>query len=84
MTTLTMQLSEEVFAAVRSGPVDFLKEMRLAAASKWYSTGLISQEIAAEVAGLDRTDFLLALARMGQDSFVVDLDELKKEIGYEE
>ncbi len=57
--------------------------MRLAAAAKWYSSGLVSQEIAAEVAGLDRTDFLLALARMGQDSFVVDLDELKKEIGYE-
>jgi predicted HTH domain antitoxin len=83
MTTLTMQLPEDVFAAVRSGPIDFLKEMRLAAAAKWYSSGLVSQEIAAEVAGLDRTDFLLALARMGQDSFVVDLDELKKEIGYE-
>ena len=83
MTTLTMQLSEDVFAAVRSAPRDFLKDMRLAAAANWYESGAISQEIAAEIAGLDRTDFLLALARMGRDSFVVDLEELKQEIGYE-
>jgi len=83
MTTLTMQLPEDVFAAVRSAPRDFLKDMRLAAAANWYGSGAISQEIAAEIAGLDRTDFLLALARMGQDSFAVDLEALKQEIGYE-
>jgi len=80
MTTLTLQMPEEVFAAVRSGPDLFLREMRLAAAARWYATGTISQEVAAEVAGLDRTDFLLALSRMGQDSFAVDLAELKSEI----
>lgn len=80
MTTLTLQLPDEVFAAVRSCPDRFLREMRLAAAAQWYSTGSISQEVAAEVAGLDRTDFLLALARIGQDSFAVDLAELKREI----
>lgn len=80
MTTLTLQLPDEVFAAVRSSPDRFLREMRLAAAAQWYSTGSISQEVAAEVAGLDRTDFLLALARIGQDSFAVDLAELKREI----
>jgi predicted HTH domain antitoxin len=80
MTTLTMQLPDDVFAAVRSGPDRFLKDMRLAAAAKWYAGGIVSQEVAAEVAGLDRTDFLLALARMGQDAFAVDVEELKKEI----
>ncbi len=81
MTTLTMKLPDDVFAAFRSGPDRFLNELRLAAAAKWYAEGIVSQEIAAEVAGLDRTDFLLALARMGQDSFPVDLHDLKKEIG---
>ena len=80
MTTLTMQLPEEVFAAVRSGPDRFLRDMRLAAAAQWYDAGIVSQEVAAEIAGLDRTDFLLALARMGHNAFAVDLDELKREI----
>ena len=81
MTTLTMKLPDDVFGAFRSGPDRFLHELRLAAAAKWYAEGIVSQEIAAEVAGLDRTDFLLALARMGQDSFSVDIQDLKNEIG---
>jgi hypothetical protein len=29
---------------------------------------------------MDRTDFLLALARMGKDSFQVDFDDLDREL----
>lgn len=54
--------------------------MRLAAAIHWYERGQISQEKAAQIAGLDRTDFLAALAREGVDVFHVDIDELKKEL----
>ncbi len=41
MTTLTMQLPEDVFAAVRSAPRDFLKDMRLAAADILINSGLV-------------------------------------------
>ena len=54
--------------------------MRLAAAIHWYKRGEVSQEKAAQVAGLDRTDFLLALAREGEDAFAVDLADLEKEL----
>ena len=37
----------------------------------------MSQEKAAQVAGLDRTDFLFALAREEVDAFAVDFDELE-------
>lgn len=80
MTTLTLQLPEDVFSALRRSPEEFLKEMRLAAAIHWYQRGEISQEKAAEIAGLDRTDFLLALAREKVDVFKVDVDELRREI----
>ena len=40
----------------------------------------ISQERAAQLAGLDRTDFILALTREGVDAFVVDFDSLRKEL----
>ena len=35
---------------------------------------------AAQLAGLDRTDFLMALAREGVDAFVVDMDSLRREL----
>ena len=80
MRTVTLDLPEEVFSALRRSPEEFVRELRLAAAIYWYERGEISQEKAAHVAGLDRTDFLLALARERADAFVVDLDDLKREI----
>jgi predicted HTH domain antitoxin len=80
MTTVTMELPEEVFSALRRSPEEFVREMRLAAAMRWYARGGISQEKAAQIAGLDRTDFLLALAREQTDAFVVDFADLKREL----
>ncbi|MBN1670433.1 MAG: UPF0175 family protein [Kiritimatiellae bacterium] len=80
MKTLTMELPDNVFAATRNDPAHFSKEMRLAAAVTWYEQGRISQEIAAEVAGLDRTDFLMALSSMRKNSFTVDFDDLDREL----
>ena len=54
--------------------------MRLAAAIHWYKLSEISQERAAQLAGLDRTDFLLSLAREGEDASVVDLADLEREL----
>ena len=45
-----------------------------------YQQGRVSQEWAATIAGMDRTNFLLALARMGKDSFQVDFDDLDREL----
>tara|TARA_R110001592_G_scaffold66847_1_gene205295 strand:+ start:402 stop:653 length:252 start_codon:yes stop_codon:yes gene_type:complete len=83
MTVLTVELPESVFATLRLSPDDFSGEMRLAAAVTWYENGMVSQEIAAQIAGLCRTDFLLALARMGRDSFRVDQTDLDRELARE-
>src|SRR6202035_1705399 len=80
MATLTLELPEEVFSALRRSPEEFARELRLAAAVHWYQRGQVSQEKAAQVAGLDRTDFLMALAREGVDAFVVDFDDLQREL----
>lgn len=79
-TTLTLDLPEGVYASLRRSPEEFGLELRLAAAVHWYSRGLLSQERAAQLAGLDRTDFLLALAREGVDAFAVDFDDLDREL----
>ena len=80
MTSLTLQLPDEVFSARRRSPEEFVRELRLAAAVHWYSRGEISQEKAAQVAGLNRKEFLLALAREKVDAFLVDFDDLKREL----
>lgn len=80
MPTVTLNLPEDVFSALRRSPEEFVKELRLAAAIHWYTKGEVSQEKAAHIAGLDRTDFLLALAREKADAFHVDFDDLKREL----
>ena len=80
MMEITMKLEPDVLSALRRSPDEFANEMRLAAAIHWYKRGEISQESAAQVAGLNRTDFLLALAREGEDAFVVDFADLEREL----
>jgi len=80
MPAVTMDLPEEVFSALRRSPEEFAREMRLAAAMLWYSRGMVSQQRAAEIAGLNRADFLKALARNEMDVFVVDFDDLQREV----
>jgi len=80
MATVTMDVPESVLATLRNNPAEFASEMRLAAAVAWYQQGKVSQEVAANVAGLDRADFLLALAKMGRESFLVDFTDLDREL----
>jgi predicted HTH domain antitoxin len=71
MPVVSINLPAEVFSALRRSPEEFAQEMRLAAAIHWYSRGEVSQEKAAAIAGLDRSDFLAALAREKVDVFNV-------------
>ena len=80
MTTVAIELPEEVFSALRRSPPEFVQQMRLAAAIHWYAQGKISQEKTALIAGLDRVDFLATLAAEQVDVFEVDLDSLQREL----
>lgn len=80
MTTLTLDVPAEVFSALCRSPDEVGREFRLAAAIHWYQRDQLSQEMAAQVAGLDRTDFLMALARTGVDAFSVDFEDLEGEL----
>ncbi|HYJ85122.1 MAG TPA: UPF0175 family protein [Pyrinomonadaceae bacterium] len=77
---ITLELDDDVLSALSSSPQEFARELRLAAAIHWYKRGELSQEKAGQVAGLDRTDFLLALAREGEEAFALDLADLQKEL----
>lgn len=80
MATLTIELPEGAFSALRRSPQEFAKEMRIAAAVQWYAQQQISQEKAAEIAGLGRVEFLDELFRRRVPASQVTLQELVKEI----
>jgi predicted HTH domain antitoxin len=60
---VVLDIPDGVFSTLRAEPVELGRELRLAAAVKWYESGKLSQAKAAELAGLSRYDFINALSR---------------------
>ncbi len=73
---VTVEMPQAAFSALRATPGDFVKEMRLAAAVKWYEIGRVSQAKAAALAGVSRQRFVDALGRFGVSPFQCTAEEL--------
>jgi predicted HTH domain antitoxin len=80
MKTISIQLPETAFSALRKNPEEFVQEMRIAAAVKWYELAEISQGKAAEIAGLTRSDFINALSRYQVSFLQYTAQELSEEL----
>lgn len=83
MATITYDLPPSAFSALRLSPAEFAREMRIAASVQWYAQGVVSQEKAAELAGLGRADFLEELFRRKVPACQVTLEELIEEIEHD-
>lgn len=77
---VSFEFPRELLAVTRQDPAGFARELRLAAAVKWYEVGCVSQDKAAEVAGLSRSEFLTALGRFGASPFQYTADEIVQEV----
>lgn len=75
-----IKFPETLFSALRCSPDEFVQEMRLAAAVKWYELQRVSQAKAAEIAGMSRYAFLEALSQFNVSPFQATPDELLEEI----
>lgn len=64
---LTLELPEKVFSLLRKPPEEIVQTLRVAAAAHWYERGVLPQEKALEIAGLERAEFLDAVARALQE-----------------
>lgn len=80
MTTVTLDLPEDVYSSLRRSPDEFARELRLAAAIHWYSQAQLSQSKAAEIAGISRAAFLDELFRRRVPAAQVTLDDVRREL----
>ena len=76
MTTLTIDIEDDVMVALQKDPTEVAGEMRILAAIKWYELGRISQDKAADIAGLTRANFLVAASQFGVSPYQESSEEI--------
>ena len=62
MKRVEIDLPDETFAGLDRESAELAAEFRAAAAAKWYEVGRVSQEVAAQIAGVSRSEFLTLLS----------------------
>ncbi len=80
MVQMTIEVPEGVLASLHKDPAMFAKDLRMAAAAKWYELRLVSQARAAEIACVSRAEFLDSLSRFGVTPFQYEDGELVEEV----
>jgi predicted HTH domain antitoxin len=80
MISVEVTFPDGLLAALRKAPHEVGREVRVAAAIHWYQQSAISMERAAEFAGMSRPEFLAELTHRRVDVFVVDEEDLAREL----
>jgi predicted HTH domain antitoxin len=80
MTTrqIVIDVPETVLLSEKTDEATFAREVRMLAAVKLYELGRLSSGRAAELAGIPRMEFLLALGRYKVFLFEAELNELEQ------
>jgi len=77
---ISVQIPEELLISLKEQPESFARELRMLAATKLYELGKLSSGRAAELAGVTRVEFLLALGRYQVAPFALDAETLAQDI----
>lgn len=77
MRQITLTIPETVLQAEQMDEASFARELCILAAVKLYELGRLSSGIAAELAGMSRVEFLLALERYKVFPLTAELADLE-------
>ena len=80
MATPTLQYPPEIFGALGKEPDELEAEGRLLLALKYYENGELSSGLAAQLAGISRTEFTYLLGKHGLSPFGETPEELEESL----
>lgn len=80
VSALTIQYPEELLWALQQEPEEFASQAQILLAVKLYETGKLSTGLAAQVAGVSRTEFFYILGQHGLSPFGETPDELENDL----
>ncbi|HEX2574673.1 MAG TPA: UPF0175 family protein [Polyangia bacterium] len=79
MSTLHIDLPESLLLATGQSREEFIRDAKFLLAVKLFELGRLSSGRAAEVAEMNRIDFLLAVSRLGVPIADLDEEEMERE-----
>ncbi len=75
-----LKLPETVFSALHMDSNEFTRQMRIAAATKWFELCKISQNQGAEIADISRSGFIEALSDAKASPLQITSGQLREEL----
>lgn len=79
-TKLSILVPEETLISLKVQPDAFARELQMLAAVKLYELGKLSSGRAAQLAGMTRVEFLLALGAYQVSPFSLDAETLAEDV----
>lgn len=80
MTTIEIQIPDEVLISLKETPETLKKELRILAAVKLYELGKLSSGRAAQLAEMSRVEFLMILGKYQVSPFSLTTEELLQDL----
>jgi predicted HTH domain antitoxin len=80
MSTIQLDIADEVLISLKETPQTLAREVRIVAAVKLYELGKLSSGRAAQLAGMSRVEFLVALGRYQVSPFLLTAEQLERDV----